>query len=181
MLGQLPLFLCKPLRYQVSKQFTFYHYLFVFYTSRCTADWALFGLYNLETTMWTITGTPPLQRASTEASGNLTFKRTQLSSRPVILCVFCLQLKPSLPASHGPPLSQTKPSSLEVDGPISWGAEALRRGDEYAIKQLLRVITHRDKVETLTSRCNIIMLMTTFLVPIWKITFLLCTQHFPQQ
>lgn len=42
MLGPLPLFRSKPLRYQVSKQFTSYHYLFVFYTSRCTADRAVF-------------------------------------------------------------------------------------------------------------------------------------------
>lgn len=29
--------LCKRPRYQISKQFTFYHYLFVFYTSRSAA------------------------------------------------------------------------------------------------------------------------------------------------
>lgn len=38
MLGRRPLCLCEPPRYQVSKSFTFYHYLFAFHTSRCTAD-----------------------------------------------------------------------------------------------------------------------------------------------
>lgn len=38
MLGRRPLCLCEPPRYQVSKSFTLYHYLFAFHTSRYTAD-----------------------------------------------------------------------------------------------------------------------------------------------
>lgn len=75
MLGRRPLCLCEPPRYQVSKRFTFYHYLFVFHTSRCTADRAepiAFPCHgcNLKNNnagekhrkhkccSWTITGTP---------------------------------------------------------------------------------------------------------------------------
>lgn len=126
MLGQLPLFLCKPLRYQVSKQFTFYHSFFVCFIHH--APQLIEPCPNCSRTIiwkqqrWGEKLGPATQTQSLlldynrnpsfiEAAGNLTFKQMHIQSRPVILWVFCLWLKPSLPASHGPLLSQTKPSS----------------------------------------------------------------------
>lgn len=113
MLGLVSLFLSKRLRYQVSQQFLFLFlitYLFVFHTSRCTAH-RVKRRGAATQTQRQLLDYDRNPRLFIGASGNLAFKRAQLSSRPVILAVFCLRLRQSLPASHGPLPGQTKASS----------------------------------------------------------------------
>lgn len=133
MLGQLPLFLCKPLRYQVSKQFTFYHYLFVFYTSCSTADWALFRLSELQLQSGNNNvGVKSLDLQHKHKSVLLNYNRNpwlllkllgtrrsnRLSSRPDLWSSACFVLSWSqvFLLHTDPCLARQNPSSRKVDG-----------------------------------------------------------------
>ena len=172
MLGRLPLFLCKPLRYQVSKQFTFYRYLFVFYTSCSAADWALFSCFRVATVIskqqcWTKKLGPATQTQSvllnyhrnrwllSEFLG--TWRSNRLSSRPDLWSSSCFVLSWSeVFLLHTDPCLARQNHWHRESGQLE-AAQMLLCKNDYTIKlidSLLRVTTHLEPVEILTSHCS---------------------------